>query len=239
MKTKLLIRKLHKYVGLFAALWVLFLAVTGFLLQNDKFFKLESTFISNSLILKSYNLGEQYIAFGDQNNHLTQIDKQISINDQFAKKLDKEITSAIYFQDNWIVSTTTQIIWFSPNAEEVQSLDELDGLEVPIQKIGILNNEILYQTGNQLFDLNGSEMVVTNQTKMIEPKIYGDTEFKKSKLQKQNAQIITLKKFILDLHSGLLSSTLLNNLAAISLIWLSISGLVIFINSKPRNKNKK
>ncbi|MCA9808674.1 MAG: hypothetical protein KC476_12035, partial [Cyanobacteria bacterium HKST-UBA06] len=83
------------------------------------------------------------------------------------------------------------------------------------------------------------EMVVTNQTKMIEPKIYNDKEFKKSRLQKQNAQIITLKKFILDLHSGLLSSTLLNNLAAISLIWLSMSGLVIFINSKPRNKNKK
>ena len=55
-KTKTVLRLFHKYVGFIFSVFILQLTVTGILLLYPKFFGLNSTFVSNSFILKKYKM---------------------------------------------------------------------------------------------------------------------------------------------------------------------------------------
>ena len=241
MRVRQFVRKFHKWIGLIASVWLLLLASTGFLLQHSQKWQLDQKYINNAAILKFYGIGEQFIAFKQGNKQLIQLDNQLIQNNKVTIKLEENINSALYHQDYWIIATDTQIIWVDEKGQIIQTLDEIDGLNVPINKIGKQskngNQEIIYKSQDQTFNIE-SELIQTNDaTALIEwPKIYTNQNIKEKSIKLSSKDYLSFEQFIFDIHAGITTPSLLNDIAAISLIILSISGIFLFFRKRKRNR---
>ena len=236
MRTRKFIRKFHRWVGLIASIWLLVLASTGFLLQHSEKWQLDKKFINNSLILNQYGIAQQYIAFKSDNNVLIQLDKQLIQHNIPTIKLSETINSAIYHQNNWIIATDSQIMWIDDSGQIIQTMDELDGLFLPINKIGLNNQDFVYSSNNKLFDSN-SEPLNAKLANNIQWSILNtDSSLKQKAIELSSQNYLTYQQFIFDIHAAITTPSLLNDIAAISLIILSLSGIFLFFRKRKRNR---
>lgn len=236
MNISRLLRKFHRWVGLFASIWLLLLALTGFLLQHSPQWQLDKKFINNSAILKLYGIGEQFIAFVQENNQLIQLDKQLIQNNRITVKLNENIRSAIYQHNNWIVATATQILWLDNNGQIIKGLDELDGLTMPIDKIGQYQQELVYQNQDKIYTLDSEQLQLANNSVSWQPVITNDNKLKQLAIVLASSNYLSVEKFVFDIHAGITTSIWLNDIAAIALIILSLSGIFLFFR---KNKRKR
>jgi hypothetical protein len=196
MKIKRLLRKAHRYIGVFAALWLLLLASTGLLLQHSSDWRLDKSFITNQTLLKLYGVGQHVVAFKADNDFLIQIDKELLINQQ-KTPFSEPIQKVAFREHKWIVETHLGQTWFNQKGEAIQFFDELD--PSPLQA-----EEIRWLTPSH--DKN-----LINQA-----------------IKEVSVSYLSVSQVVFDIHAGITTPSTLNDLAAVALIFLSLSGLVIF-----------
>ncbi len=200
MKIKRLLRKTHRHIGFFAALWLLLLASTGLLLQHRSDWDLDKSFITNQTLLKLYGVGQHVIAFKTDNGFLIQIDKELLINQQ--KTLFPEPIQKVAFREHkWIVETHLGQTWFNQRGEIIQYFDELESS--PLQA-----KEIRWLTPSQ------------------------DKNLIAQAIKEVSSSYLSVSQVVFDIHAGITTPSILNDLAAIALIFLSLSGLVIYFRRK-------
>ena len=200
MRLRKLLRKIHRYIGVFTAIWLLLLASTGLLLQHSHSWGLDDSFIKNKFILKQYGIGQIIKAFKKDANTLVQVDKNLVINNNivnFSQKIEK----IGFYTSFWIVKTQDSQIWYNQKAKIVQTIDEFD-------EPAVSNSEIRWLANNK------------------------DEQLIESAINKVSDGFLTVEKFIFDIHAGITASSVLNDIAAIGLILLSISGLFLFYKKK-------
>ena len=206
MKFKKLTRKLHRWIGITASIWLLFLASTGLLLQHSNNLKLDNSFIHNAAILKQYGIGEEFMIFETKGNSLIQIDKNLLINKaliHFPEKVQK----AAYLSPYWIIQTQEQLIWLNDKGQIVQTFDQSE----PPSDLNLIK-----------------WLTATNNPKLKQQAI---------KLTSKN--YLTVEQFIFDIHAGITTSTLLNDIAAISLMFLSLSGFYLFFRKRKNQPSSR
>ena len=200
MKIKRLLRKTHRHIGVFAALWLLLLATTGLLLQHRSDWGLDKSFITNQTLLKLYGVGKRVIAFKADNGFLIQVDKELMINQH--KTLFPEPIKRVAFREHkWIVETSLGQTWFNQHGEIIQQFDEFDPSPLQAQEIKWLapskNKNLIAQA-----------------------------------IKEVSASYLSVSQVVFDLHAGITTPSILNDLAAIALIFLSLSGLVIYFRRR-------
>jgi hypothetical protein len=239
MKLKKVMRKFHRYIGLIAGLWLFVLASTGFLLQHSHDWHLDKSYIKSPLLLKTYGIGKQFIAFQQDKHQLLQLDKQIIQDHTSTIKLEESINSAIHQNDYWVLATPAKIIWLNDSGQIIQTLDELDGLAIPIKTLGI-NNEIIYaQAGKSIVEVRTLKQLDKNTqnikwSQAQNPEAQLTQELKQQTIQENSQNYLSYQQLIFDIHAAITVPSLLNDIAALSLLYLSISGIILFFR-----KNKK
>lgn len=236
MRTRKFIRKFHRWIGLIASIWLLILASTGFLLQHSHQWQLDKKHISNTAVLNIYGIGEQFIAFEQDNHQLIQLDHQLIQNNRLTIKLSENINSAIYQHDNWIITTDTQIIWIDSKGQITQSMDELDGLNLPINKIAQHKQELIYISKDKTYNINSESIESSTLTSIQWPQSNTDKDLKQKAIELTSKDYLSYEQFIFDIHAGITAPSLLNDFAAISLIILSLSGIFLFFRKRKTNR---
>ena len=242
MKIKRFIRKFHRWLGVFASLWLLLLATTGLLLQHSEQWGLNKKFISHSFILKAYGIGAQFKAFEQNKHRLVQIDGQLIEDSIVTIKLSENINSAIYHQSHWIVTTNSQILWLDATGQIIQSMDELDGLPLPIDNIGISNNSLYILSNKKVYDINSLKISNQSHDSIKWVQALTNPQLKEESIQLTSSNYLSYEQLLFDLHAGITAPSLLNDMAAIALIILSLSGIYLFFRKKNRTNpqaNKK
>jgi len=235
MRLRKFLRKIHRWIGIIASVWLLLLATTGFLLQHKDDWKLDEKYTNSPLLLSLYEIGDQYISFEDQNHTIAQLDHQIFINSQSILKLEDAIIGAIFQDSNWIIATNSQLIWINTEGQILQTMDDMDGLPLPIEKLGNNNNNILVQSNNQTISIDTFQptrqaitwSIATNSEKL-----------KESLIQTSSHNYLSYQQLIFDLHAGITSPSLFNDIAALALIFLSLSGIIIFFKKSFRKQRR-
>lgn len=230
------IRKLHRWIGVLASLWLLVLASTGLLLQHSKDWGLEKKHITNSSLLKAYGIGKKYKAFKHGDQLLQQVDKQLIQNQKITIKLSENITAAIYQSPNWVITTKSQILWINQVGQIAQSMDEIDGLPLPLLDLGLTGNQLIIKTNDGNFLLNTLEKINTmpvNWSHETE-----DEKLKHNSIQQISHNYVSYQQAIFDLHAGITTPSLLNDIAAIALILLSLSGVFLFFRKNKRSNHQ-
>ena len=237
MRARKFFRKLHRWIGITAALWLLLLASTGLLLQHSHDWALDQKYIKNQTILKYYGVGKQYLAFGDK-QQLLQIDQQVFINETPSIRIDKPIVSALYQPPNWVLATETDMLWLDNEGQIIQQYDSYDGIKTPIQKLGLLQGELYYQTPRGLYNLNESTISKSIKANIIWSKQNSNPSSKQKAIALSSKDYLSYEKFIFDIHAGITTAPILNDIAAIALIMLSLSGILLFFRKSKNNRSK-
>jgi len=231
MAAKLL--KWHRRIGLIASAFIIFLVVTGIVLQHSDDLNLPTNYLANSWLLNhygikpnpitTYQLGNQTISHAGESIYLS--GKPINAHAQAS-------LGAILLNSEIVIATPTSLIVIDKKGNVLDEITTKDGLnEFPLgialskNRTPVLRGVNTYWEGN--ISLTNWQPLAGPHPNWIAPTI--TLPALKQVVEKQDmSQQISLERFILDAHSGRLFGQYgiyIIDLAAILLLVLSVTGI--------------
>jgi len=228
--------RLHRWVGLYACLFVLVLSLTGILLNHTEAFKLDEKPVRSELILNWYGLAPASAQqFSFSAGTVEQEQTLVKVNGKQVGECKETIRAVLEWQQELFIVCTQKVFWLALNGDLLEVIDKSYGLPVAIQSASVEKEGLLLNTesGSYLFKPDSGEFLETqSNTPVI-------VEEKSTSSSQVLAHSIHWERLLLDLHSGRLLGGLgvwLFDLAALGLIFLALSGLW---NWWQQNKRKK
>ena len=234
----------HRYVGITAAFFVIILSVTGLVLNFNEQLELDTTPIDNGWLLNHYSIGEFPVtSFNSGKKIVSKASDFIYINGQYALTQSDKLVGVINLDDTLIIATSNSLLVLNNEFELVDEIDKLSGL--PEKPLGISQTQSLqpvlrgvntYWKGS--LSLDAWQPLEGPHPKWVAPI---DTPEDMNRVIQEHARSneINLERVMLDLHSGRLFGDWGENimsLSAILLIFLSITGIIIWARKKPGNQ---
>ncbi len=236
MTVRKFLRLSHRWMGLLAALWLLLLAITGLLLQQADWLNLSDRYVSSPTLLKWFDYGRRQQAFDDQQHSLYQIDDMVVFNGH-KLSLVEQIIAAGWHQDHWIAATRNTLYWLNTEGQTSQQLDDFDGLPTPIEHL-MITDRLLIQSSNAWYEVQDNMRVVRISDSFVSKNQISPRPLKRAEKHKiipmALANRLSYDKVLAAVHAGTKGSTLLNTIGALALMYLSISGLIMFFKPKRR-----
>ena len=242
----------HRRIGFMASVFLLNLALTGLMLNHYESLSLHSNHIKSSWLLDWYGVKypQQIQCLKLEQDEVCQVDNFIyrTSSNGLIQLLNEDLGDLISLTKNQTeiyLTTQKSINIYNQEFELIDGLNIFDELTENIITSEFLNNHFFIQTSKQQFEINLStfeivELVKHESQTLLQSKqpFYAltDQALKLSIGQDYREKQISQLKFIQDLHSGQILSIqgkLVNDLAAIIIILLAISG---FITWQRRNK---
>ncbi len=239
MRLRKVFRKIHRWVGLLSALWLLQLTLTGLLLQHADRLQLGSTFTDSPAVLKWFDYGKSQLAWDSDNGVFYQIDDVVSlVGKQF--KQSARTVAAMQVNDDWYAVTEQVVYHYNKNGELVMQIEAFDGLPTPIDKAGLTSSGLVIKSAGKwaVIDDNGLVLPMNDldDITISQPRNLTDQE-QKTLLPLVFKDRLSYDKILLGIHSGMKASVLLNTLSALALLYLCISGIYLFFK-QPKRKNQ-
>ena len=249
-RTKTGLRLFHKYIGFIFSIFIFQLTVTGILLLYPKFFGLNSTFISNSFILKKYEMltYKDVRRLGNKNDEILLLDGSIYFNKVLIDNFQDKVVNAVYQTNNKYLAIflEKQINFYNLNIQNnIINIREIKEtiLNKKIRKVGKSNKGIIYiNLDDRNYKLSNQELLATSENSDI-------LWLQKNKVQKDLAKLylemhqgkgVPLHRIITELHNGKIMGSFLSYILLISsfsLLFLIISSFFFGISSKRINND--
>ena len=234
----------HRYAGITAAFFVIILSVTGLILNFNEQLGLDTRPIDNRWLLNHYSIGDFPVtSFRTDARIISKASDFIYIDGQYTSTHSDKLVGAITINDMLILATSNHLLIFDRNNELVDEIDKLTGLpEKPLgisltqNKEPVLRGINTYWKGDQL--LESWQPLEGPHPKWVAPI---DTPENINLVIQEHARSneINMERVMLDLHSGRLFGDWGENIMSISaivLIFLSITGIIIWSKKKPNNQ---
>lgn len=238
MRLRKLLRKIHRWVGLLSALWLLQLATTGLLLQHADTLKLTSSFVKSPTILQWFDYGHRQQAWDVAGEVVYQIDDEVKINEAIIN-IAEPLVGAVKLNKQWVLATSNQLRWINPKGEIINQIDDFDGVPTPIEQVVIDLQTVFLQSGGVWYQVLTDltfEPSISPTTIKNQPRALLATE-KENLFRELLGQKLSYDKVIHGIHSGIKSSSWLNTLSALALLYLCFSGIYLFFKT-PKKKSK-
>ncbi len=247
-KTKTFLRLIHKYVGFIFSIFILLLTVTGIMLLYPDQFKLNETYVSNSFLLKKYNMLsiEDVKKLGKINDDIILIDKSLYFKNTFIEKFEQGIKNASHNKktDTLVIFLEKKIYFFFLKniKDEIEVIDIKERiLNEKILKIGEDKSKVpVFETESGIYSVIDVGVVKISNQSEIKWLQENRPDLKKAKayLEIHQGEGIPLHRIITEMHNGKIMGSFLSYiffLTSISLLFLIISSFFFGINIK-RNK---
>lgn len=238
---RILFLKWHRSIGIFSAGFMLFLALSGFVLNHSQNFQLDKNFISSPSLLFWYGIKADLNSKGFQfdENWVSEQENKLFWNENPVSECEK-LQDAIATRDFILTLCTNKIIVLSPQGALVEIIGELPETFL---KIGIGDTETLSkgeihlkgQVKNYRLNLNtlkyspGNEDFIDSSSRKIEnlpPSLLAEIE------KQHLSHSITRERLLLDLHSGRFfgkTGVIFVDILALLFCFLSISGAWLWL----------
>lgn len=249
---------LHRFIGLSAAFFAILLSITGILLNHTEEFDLDSRKVSSSLVMELYGIKapdiKRSFMLSNSGNHSANTEKKWVVEFAGSLYLDRQklncnvpLTGAIKTTELTIVSGQTHVCLFTHQAELVDSLAVEEGDSIRrLGKNAVDNIIVDTSAGPFLINADFTELVSWQGTaedsiEWVLPDHPPDSLSTFLK-QKHKGEGLPLERLILDLHSGRifgLFGVYFMDLIAVLIIFLSITGFVMWVQRKLKRYKKK
>ena len=241
MRLRKAFRKIHRWVGLLSALWLLQLATTGLLLQHADDFKLTSSYVSSPWILKWFDYGQRQFAWEVEGSVLYQVDDVLAYSG-FTLNQAEKIIGVVKNQQDWLAVSAQSIYRYNPSGELVMQLDSFDGIPTPIEQVAYTTDDMgmdsmaIQSAGKwSVLDSEGSVKPLTSQPKVLIASRALTKAEEAELLPTLLSGRLSYDKVLHGIHSGIKSSSWLNTWSALALFYLSFSGFYLFFKQpKPK-----
>ncbi len=231
------LRRLHRYVGLLAAVFVLWLAVSGLLLQHAPVLDLHNRFVTNAWLLSFYDVRApaRVLVFNAGDVPVVQVDERIFLGPERVRAEVSTLQGALSAgHGSFVIALTDGLMRVNAQAEVVDRIGALEGLQLPILQLGrgahgvliVRSERGLQQVSEDFVDVSvyAGRVARFSLSKPLAPVPEALSEAYRD-------GIISVERLIADMHAGRLPggvATALIDLAALALILLAVSGLYMF-----------
>jgi hypothetical protein len=241
-------RRLHRSLGAGAAAFVIFMVLSGLVINHSNSLGLDQRHVSQSFLLDWYGLGQpQHIhSFALGENWLSFAGSQLYLNEQLVSSISSGL-GAVLSGDILVAAGSDELLLLEANGQliERQAWDTSDA--GPIEAIGVVpDGRVVLKSAHQLWlsdmDFIGWERIA-EQT--IKPDWSLPVSAPESLLQSITRQYrgegLSQQRLLLDLHSGRLFGPLgilVYDLLALVLGFLAVSGLILWFRGQRNGKQK-
>ncbi len=238
----------HRYTGLIAALFVIIISATGFMLNHGSGLKLDKTYIKAEWLLNYYGISapEKIPVFALNNDWISQWDKQIYLNTKLIHKSRSSVIGAVKFSNMIVVSQKSVLLVFTKDGELIERVTGTEGIPPGIEAIGISdNNQLALRSSTGIFTTNEdflfwqaapSAIVVWSDNTTLPKQLY------QSLLELYRGQGLKLDRVLFDIHSGRLFGDFgiyFVDFIALLIIFLSLSGVWLWVMRAIKQKKHK
>lgn len=245
MKYRRLLINLHHTIGAYVAVWLLFMALSGIVLNHPAWFKLDNIALSYPFFRNLYhlNLDQNIPAFKSQGNWLSQIDRKLFLNGRAIDIDASKLSGLVSLPSATLIIADGSVLSLSPQGDVLRAYFPDEDFTGEAIKIGQYQNQIYIQTqaGNFIFQAQQWQAV----TSLSKVHWSQEVNLNPAQLEQLNreffAQTLHLQRIISDLHNGSFwgpATKIINDFAALALIFLAISGFSLHQIRKSKEKNK-
>lgn len=237
----------HRYSGLFAALFVIFVTATGIALNHTDGLALKSYHISSSLILDRYqvkNPGKTF-SFNSNGRIISQADDLLFVGANTVIPVESDSLGAIEFKDWLLIALTDEILLIDSTDQRVGSLNGADGVPKNIHKIGVDDQgQVKILANGQVYHLKADFSIEKSNSNVViswSKAAPVSDSFTAEINQRYRSNIISLETLVLDIHSGRFFGSygaLFFDFIGIILLFLSITGVIIWLRQRKGHHNK-
>ncbi len=239
--------KSHRLLGSWATLVIVWVVLSGWILNHSQRLGLDQVQISSAILLNWYGMtpeGELH-AFTLADHWLTELDHTVFLNGEPIITLNAPLLGAVQLEE-FVAFGSEQEIVLGILDQKLEIVDRLqrDALPGPIIRVGVRENkELLIETQGGIFRANGDFIrwspvdadLAMNGTNWSNPQ-KAPEDLRDTVLKNYRGEGVSLSRLITDLHTGRLFGGfgfLLTDLAAIVILVLTITG---FINGLTRKR---
>ena len=242
------IRKMHRSFGAAASVFVIFMVISGLVINHSNSLGLDQKRTSNPLVLDWYGLDkpsgiESYQA-GE--HWLSKAGSQLFFDDTHISAISSMI-GAVSSNNILIVAGQDELLLIDEQGQLIERQAWKTFNNSPIDSIGLQESGLVVLTsGSQLWTPDANFITWAKQ-----PLPAGSTNWSKpealpsalqdSIVRQYRGEGLSLERILLDLHSGRFFGTfgvLVYDLLAIILGFLAVSGLVLWARGKRKGKQK-
>ncbi len=229
-----LIQKWHKNIGVIAALFVVFLVISGIALNHSHSCNLNKTFIKSNWLLDIYNIrpdGEA-VGFALNGNRITQLGGRVYFNEFEISRDVEKLIGVIKLDEMLVIGFDGQLLLMTEQGELIEHLTGKEGVPAGMRAIGLSENkDVIIRAAHGFYHVNLEELewqefdhleAVWSETVAI------PTALEQSLLDQYRGTGLSWERVLLDFHSGRILGqwgVYLVDLAAFLFLMLAISGI--------------
>lgn len=203
-----LIQKWHKRIGVFVALFVILLVISGIVLNHSQQFKLNTNYIQTEWLLDLYQIkpSSEPVTFQSSGSQATQVGERIYFNEIEIAKYINKLIGMVTINDVYVVAYDGKLTLLSIEGEIIEHLTGAEGVPAGMDAIGYddQDNVIIkaahgyYQVNLDVLDWNEYDYLdaIWSQTSSI-PK-----QLKDNLLIQYRGSGLSIERVLLDFHSG-------------------------------------
>ena len=180
--------------------------------------------------------------FTTSKDSITLVNKQIFIQEQASDLNLNSLNGAVFTGDFYVLLSEQSLILLTPAGEKIETLSQVHGLPKGIRALGFHHNTVRLQLANKevlsndgLLSWHDIESTTTWSTS--NPISYA---LNSKILSHYQGDGLPLERVILDLHSGRFLgkwAVYLTDLAALGIIYLVLTGLMMWLKRKKKRQN--
>jgi len=248
-KRSSVIRRLHRSLGAGAAVFVIFMVLSGMIINHSNSLGLDQRHVSQPSLLDWYGLREpeSIQSYTAGSNWLSFAGSQLYLDDKYIATISDGV-GAVSSGDLVIAAGADELLLLDQDGNMVERLPWEPGNPSPIESIGRTDNELVVvksggqlwmtdenflswqPTGNLIVNMNWSSSTPTPDS------------LKQAITQMYRSEGLSMERLLLDLHSGRIfgpAGIFIYDLLALALGFLSISGLILWFRSRHNGKSKR
>jgi len=231
--------KLHRYTGLFSALILIMLAVTGIALNHTEDLELDSQMVQSPTLLDWYNIkpSHKLKSFSTKDHWLTKVDQQLYFDHTLLSKNIKDLLGTVATNDFIVVALKDSLLLLSLQGELIEqtTFESIQNIGLGFQQNIVIksnNSHFISQDGLISWDSYPKNNLVTWSNASAAPQTLSQNinhQFRSS--------ILPIERVILDIHSGRFFGyfgVIIVDISGVFLIILALSGCVVWLKHKLR-----
>jgi len=230
--------KLHRYTGLFSAVILLMLAITGIALNHTDDLSLDSQMVQSPRLLDWYGISmpDQLKSFATEHHWLTLVNQQLYFDQSLLLKNQNDLLGAIETEDFIVAALKDSLLLLSLQGELIEQMpfNAIDSIGLDDQlRVVIKSSETLNSSADGLlsWQTHHNEQVIWSKPSQL------PSQQKQTIKNSFRSSVLPIERVLLDIHSGRFFGfigVILVDLSGILLIILALSGCAIWLKHKLR-----
>ncbi len=229
------LREWHRKLGIITAVFIIFLAATGIMINHANDFSLDTLSVKTPWLLNYYGIKAPNEVRFYANKKIIITDNFVWLGNKLLIESSKPVVSAAKFEQFYLIVSRDQISLYTQQGELVDQLDSASGVPSNITEIAIDNQHLLVKTTSNIIQTDSNflswQTVKNNNIHWLTADNANQVE-KQSAMLQFKSQFLSWEQVLLDAHSGRIFSkagVFLSDIIAVLLILLSLSGIYIWL----------